>query len=123
MQLMEAEKSFEFDLWHLIFVKLVEIDVNASRIAIENANEDAMLEDEESERNFINHHPQAAILDLCMNNLFEYINSKSIEQRDKLFEQFLQVFGTVILMSHNPHHIHFVMFYFTSLDVSPYIFF
>lgn len=116
---MEVHESFQADLWHLIFVKLVEIDVNASRLTIENANEDAIVEcEEESEINCVNHHPQAAILDVCINNLFEYINSKANNQRDKLFERILHTFDAVILLAHNPYHIHFIIFYFTSLDVS-----
>lgn len=122
IKILEDRELLSSDIWHLIFVKLVEIDVNASRIAIENANEDAFEEmevnNEISESDTINHHPQAAILDICICNLVHYINSKSKNEQDTIFDKFLQLFDSVILSSHNPYHIHFIMFYFSSLDVS-----
>lgn len=125
---MESKRVFETDLLNLMFKKLLEIDVYASRADIEEANlayeeevdmgaeatDDGGVEKEDPE----NRHPQADTLDLCLRNILDYIQSKSNTERDALFSKILNVFESVILLAHNPHHIQFALFYFTSLKTN-----
>lgn len=68
--------------------------------------------------------PVADALDLSMIILFDFIKEKFTRNVDKnqilvnkLFEVFLSVFEQIILSTHNPLHVQFVIYYFCSLRV------
>ncbi|KAF5273907.1 hypothetical protein FQA39_LY01022 [Lamprigera yunnana] len=117
------------DIFHLIFSKLVLLDVNAPRKDIEkceNVVDDTIFEIED--KNF--HcdkmkHPVAHTLDICLFkilNHFMMLTQESgefnLEKTKKLYHEVLSVFDQVILPTYNIHHVPFIMFFLCSLKTS-----
>ncbi|XP_037959578.1 RNA polymerase I-specific transcription initiation factor RRN3 [Teleopsis dalmanni] len=119
--------------------KLITLDVNAPRAEIEDTDCVDMDEDEEifdmdeikSEKPDADQmsHPIAHTLDICMKILFDYFEAKcgltNYEFGNKplqiskegqiLFTHVLNAFNSVILISHNTHHVQFLIFFYCSL--------
>ncbi|XP_065358254.1 RNA polymerase I-specific transcription initiation factor RRN3 [Calliphora vicina] len=147
LKLLEYKPMFSDYVIQLIMQKMVILDVNAPRSAIEEMESDDEDEDEDEEPEMFEmddcekktdktnepmKHAIAHTLDICMLKLFEFIQQKSsqalsttdIERQQKLAESMkflkllIRAFDDVILPIHNTHHVQFVIFYFCSLKQS-----
>uniref|UniRef100_A0A1Y1MD29 RNA polymerase I-specific transcription initiation factor RRN3 n=2 Tax=Photinus pyralis TaxID=7054 RepID=A0A1Y1MD29_PHOPY len=116
------------DLFHLIFSKLVLLDVNAPREDIErkeNEVEDDLFKfDDASQQTSCDKmkHNIAHTLDICLYKIFNQIMMISHEsgefnwdQTKSLYQDLLVVFDKVVLPTYNIHHVPFVMFFLCSL--------
>ncbi|XP_055376833.1 RNA polymerase I-specific transcription initiation factor RRN3 [Condylostylus longicornis] len=127
----------------LLIRNLLKMDVNAPRNEIEEAEdeyntnndiaEEAMFQIEgfSGDTAVTMVHEVAEVLDVCLKQLFEFskkiyddsIDSSRHKKRGKLnfsnyFSILLEVFGTVILPSHNTHHVQFLIFHCCSFKFS-----
>jgi len=112
------------------FDRLLILDVNVPRDEIEELRD--MVDKEEivlfpvdnvkTHPQALNHHIGQA-LDICLLKLFKFLDDKfrpfnGIDgQRPanrRFFKTFMQIFDEVLLPSHNPHHVQFVVFYVCS---------
>ncbi|XP_036321905.1 RNA polymerase I-specific transcription initiation factor RRN3 [Rhagoletis pomonella] len=135
--LMEYKPIFTEFVIQLAFRKLVMLDVNAPRSEIEETDcEDEELEEENDKEIFEMDdcakdedmlpmkHPIAHTLDICMEKVYNFLDSRSpnllqttAEQKpqlNKFWKVLLSGFDTVILPSHNTHHVQFLLFYYCS---------
>lgn len=127
----EYTSMFLEELLELIFNRLLIIDVNAPRNAIEDAefpeNDEEMFTMEEdnvpaeSDDNVMKL-PVAETLDCCMEKMFEYFSRRAMSDKsgetDRLFKLLMLLFDNHILPTHKTHHVQFLMFYMCSLKQS-----
>lgn len=125
LQLIAYRPIFQEDVLILIVVKLLGIDVNCSRHEIEDAeNQDEeekeeemfkMDEVKEEEDPDQMKHSLAESLDLGMLKMLEYVKTVMTEssklEQDKLCGIFFKVFDSDIILTHNSHHVQFLIFY------------
>ncbi|CAD7085871.1 unnamed protein product [Hermetia illucens] len=129
---------------HLLFRKLLELDANAPRADIEDAEyEDEEMDDGGEEMFQIDMEnekaaeqtmklPVAETLDICLEKLFCFIETLAKESSrssnstnsstknnvlntNSCFNLLLSAFEDIILPSHNTHHVQFLLFYLCSL--------
>lgn len=68
--------------------------------------------------------PQAESLDLCMEQLFGYLEgeyrreSRSKSPAPPTYQLLMDAFQNIMLPAHNTHHVQFVLFYYTSFSAS-----
>ncbi|KAJ6648868.1 RNA polymerase I-specific transcription initiation factor RRN3 [Pseudolycoriella hygida] len=122
-RLLDYRPIFTNELLELIFKKLIELDTNASKTAIQShecddENEDIVLKEYENDEMKLKH---AETLDLCMEQLFSFIDklhARDTNSKNKLKDLLLRIFENLILPTYNSHHIQFSIFYFCSLNPS-----
>ncbi|TMW53970.1 hypothetical protein DOY81_001027 [Sarcophaga bullata] len=131
----------------LIMQKLVILDVNAPRSAIEELESDDEDEEDDDEpeifemddceekTNKINEpmkHAIAHTLDVCMLKMFNFLKQRgppvlslrynerqnNLNDSIKFLKLLIKAFDDVILPIHNTHHVQFLIFYFCSLKQS-----
>ncbi|XP_053958304.1 RNA polymerase I-specific transcription initiation factor RRN3 [Anastrepha ludens] len=135
--LIEYKPIFTEFVVQLVLQKLVLLDVNAPRSEIEETDyDDEELEENENAEIFEMDdcpkdddvqpmkHPIAHTIDICMEKMFNFLNTKnpnllnaSAEQKlqlNKFWKILLSAFDNVILPSHNTHHVQFLLFYYCS---------
>lgn len=128
LEILKYEPKFRDDFLHLVVNKMVQLDVSAPRAAIEAAEEDVMDLDTEdifdTEKDQTMKLPIANTLDHLMLMLFKFIESECTDSKSgtispelsfSVFKVFLQVFEKVILVTHNTHHVQFLLWYICSL--------
>ncbi|KAK3930013.1 RNA polymerase I-specific transcription initiation factor RRN3 [Frankliniella fusca] len=128
LEILKYQPKFRKEFLHLITKKLVDLDTHAPRSEIEEAeNDDAMDVDEdifslEQEQGM--KHPIANTLDHLMMRLFTFIKNEcvdpntgeiTLERSYSVYKDFQEVFERVILLTHNTHHVQFLMWYLCSL--------
>lgn len=147
LQLLAYKPIFSEYVLQFIMQKLVILDVNAPRTAIEELESDdedeeddeepEMFEMDDCEKKAIKDdepmkHAIAHTLDICMLKIFNFLDQKNpqalnltdIVRQQKLSESLrflkllIKAFDNVILPIHNTHHAQFVLFYFSSLKQS-----
>ncbi|CAH0555911.1 unnamed protein product [Brassicogethes aeneus] len=128
---MEYQPSFRSEILHLIFSKLVIMDVNAPKGDIEKAansgsEEIFLMDDDTCSVKTSSSHNIAHTLDVCLAKLYNYIieecHSPAGEldwnKTKSLYHDLITVFDKVILPTYNTHHVQFVMFVMCSLKSS-----
>lgn len=124
--LLDYQPNFRPDIFHLIFSKLVILDVNAPREEIlKSMDDDEMFLMEDDARTIkttttvVNSHAIAHTLDVCLDKIYNYMiaechNSDTGEllwkQTKAMYQDLLTVFDNIILPTYNLHHVQFVMF-------------
>ncbi|KAM8718911.1 hypothetical protein ACLKA7_011590 [Drosophila subpalustris] len=134
--LMKSEPLYEELLLQLVINKLLILDVNAPREKIEELREE--VDEDEPEEIFqmddVNtspkqaqplDHPIGHTLDICLLQLFKFLDDKfrpllnsDDDQRvskNRFFKILIQIFDDIILPSHDPHHVQFVIFHVCSI--------
>ncbi|KAL3270008.1 hypothetical protein HHI36_009065 [Cryptolaemus montrouzieri] len=121
----DYETSLRPDILHLIFSKLVIMDVNAPREVIQEAyskvddEEIFSMDDTKSIASTTSSNVIVETLDTCMIKMLNYIsqhcyNAKTQElewgRTEVLYRDLLQVFDAVILPTYNCHHVQFCWF-------------
>lgn len=129
--IIDYEPQLRLDILHLIFSRLIVLDVNAPREEIvaaeENCDVDNMFPmddddfDAEEEDNNAKRmkHGVAHTLDVCMDKVLNYLilechdlqtGQFDWEKTKSLYHDVVGMFETVILPTFNIHHVQFVMF-------------
>ncbi|CRL04694.1 CLUMA_CG017758, isoform A [Clunio marinus] len=115
--ILEYCPSMTYDIVDLVLENLVMIDVNVTREQIELSEAD---EDENDED--IMKLPVAETLDLCMEKVFNFIQSKFEDNSDSgkrnqkmIIQAIFTYFDEQILKTHTKH-VHFILFYIASLE-------
>ncbi|KAF2881222.1 hypothetical protein ILUMI_24946 [Ignelater luminosus] len=136
--ILDYRPNFRADILHLIFSKLVLLDVNAPKEDIENAENDIEMEEDgifpldddiKSTKAVSDKvkHPIAHTLDVCLDKVFNYciVESHDIEtgqlnweKTKRLYQDVLVVFDKVLLPTYNIHHVQFIMFLLCSFKTT-----
>lgn len=126
--IIDYEPKLRLEILHLIFTKLIILDVNAPREEIESAEEDGVdvfemdVEEDDSISNRLKH-TVAHTLDICMDKVLNYLilechdlqkGEIDWEKTKNMYHDIISVFDSVILPTYNIHHVQFVMFMFCS---------
>jgi RNA polymerase I-specific transcription initiation factor RRN3 len=119
------QPSTKPDIFHLIFSKLVAMDVSIPREDINKADEDdsifMMDEDPRANTAMSLEHINiiAHTLDICLDKVFNYVYSECHEpgtnqldwtKTKSLYQDILTAFDKIILPTYNTHHVQFIMF-------------
>lgn len=126
--------KFSEDIFKLVLLKLLEIDVNTSRLEIEDAEYDDLEIDENDDVNYKiddvkvayetdeMKHSIAETLDIGMVKVFKHIQdeieSKNKQRVDRLCSSIYKIFESELLPTHKSHHVQFVIFYLCSFRES-----
>ncbi|EFA10824.2 RNA polymerase I-specific transcription initiation factor RRN3 [Tribolium castaneum] len=119
------------NILHLIFSKLIIMDVSAPREEIAKLEEEEIFMMDESKTNTTINldcvHSMAHTLDVCLDKVFNYIYSECHEpgtndlnwgKTKSLYQDILTVFDQSILPTYNTHHVQFVMFVLCSFKTT-----
>nr|AEE63061.1 unknown [Dendroctonus ponderosae] len=129
LMVLAYQPSFKPDIFHLVLVKLIKMDVNAPKEVItQEMMEDEtifpMEDDAKSTKTIstsftnVNRSDLGVALDACMDLLLGYISKECLtqdgsadwEKTKNLYHHLLTAFDKVILPTYNSHHTQFVMF-------------
>ncbi|KAK4875405.1 hypothetical protein RN001_011827 [Aquatica leii] len=123
--ILDYRPQLQPDILHLIFSKLVLLDVNAPKEEIERLENEMEVDVFEVEDKFncdTMKHPVAHILDISLLKIFNHFlvltqesGELNWEKAKKLYQDVLVVFDKVLLPTYNIHHVPFVMFFLCSL--------
>lgn len=146
LQILEYAPHLRSDILSLIINRLIVLDVNAPRSEIDECEDEEDAEDgaegtfgvftidEALEETIENEkqkkirkmkHPVAHTLDMCMQQVLEYIyNSCHVQgilnwdASKSLYHDVLKIFEQIILPTHASHHVQFIMFYICSFKTT-----
>lgn len=132
LKIIQYQADLRIHILQIVIDKLLLLDVHSSRediLEYEQNREDLLYEmeidgGEEADKTSMKH-PVANTLDLMMDILFKFIKNecfidgKLIKTRCvELFNDLMVTFESVILPTHDCHHIQFIIFYICSFDSS-----
>ncbi|KAE8749588.1 hypothetical protein FOCC_FOCC003576 [Frankliniella occidentalis] len=128
LEILKYQPKFRKDFLYLITKKLVDLDTHAPRSEIEQAEDDDAMDVDEDifsmEQEQGHKHPIAKTLDHLMMRLFTFIKHEctdpstgetTLDRSYSVYKDFQEVFEKVILLTHNTHHVQFLMWFICSL--------